>query len=234
LKSLPGGSWERPCKGPPRSTKATPPLPRHTHEARPKIAPLAHRQERRGDPRPHGSGTGATDAARRDCVTRGQGCRSPGRVVVPRPLPPRHQVATPRPSQHRRRRVTPRPEQQRPRQQLVPAPATCLAGPRPQPRQQPPPARRPPQQRSQPWELTPRQLVPPEPHCGASCEGVSWPARPGVALAVEADAVLGTFRGARLVEPCLRLLRRKGKSGSGHTEEELGRRYPEILTHSGP
>jgi hypothetical protein len=30
------------------------------------------------------------------------------------------------------------------------------------------------------------------------------------------------------------LLRRKGKSESGHTKEEPGRRYPKILTHSGP
>jgi hypothetical protein len=85
LKSLPGGSWERPCKGPPRSTGATPPLPRHTHEARPKTAPPTHRQERRGDPRPHGSRTEATGAAPRNCAARGQGCRSTGRVTVPRP-----------------------------------------------------------------------------------------------------------------------------------------------------
>jgi hypothetical protein len=58
--------------------------------------------------------------------------------------------------------------------------------------------------------------------------------RPGAALAAKADAVLRTFRGARSVEPWLRLLRRKGKSGSGHTKEEPGRRYPKILTHSGP
>jgi hypothetical protein len=30
------------------------------------------------------------------------------------------------------------------------------------------------------------------------------------------------------------LLRRKGKSGSGHTKEEPGRRHPKILTHSEP
>jgi hypothetical protein len=72
------------------------------------------------------------------------------------------------------------------------------------------------------------------PRCGASCEEVSWPARPSAALAAEADVVLRTFRGARSVEPCLRLLRRKGKSGSGHMKEEPGQRYPKILTHSGP
>jgi hypothetical protein len=88
-------------------------LPRHTHEARPKTAPLAHRQERRGDPKPHWSRTGATDAAHRDCAARGRGCRSPGWVAVPRHPPLRHQVAAPRPSQHRRRWVTPRPERQR-------------------------------------------------------------------------------------------------------------------------
>jgi hypothetical protein len=58
--------------------------------------------------------------------------------------------------------------------------------------------------------------------------------RPGAALAAEANTVLRTFRGARPVEPCLRLLKRKGKSGLGHTKEELGRRYPKILTHSRP
>jgi hypothetical protein len=115
------------------------------------------------DPRPHGSGTKATGAAPRSCAARGQGCRSTGRVAVPRPPPPRHQVATPRPSQRRRRWVAPRPERQRPRQQPAPAPVACLVGPRPRPRQQPPPARRPPRQKSQPQELAPRQLVPPEP-----------------------------------------------------------------------
>jgi hypothetical protein len=60
LKSLPGGSWERPWKGPPGSTKATPPSPRHTRKARPKSAPLAHRQEQGGVPKHHGSRTGAS------------------------------------------------------------------------------------------------------------------------------------------------------------------------------
>jgi hypothetical protein len=75
LNSLPGGSWECPCEGPPRSTEATPPSPRHTHEARPKTAPLAHRRGRREDPKPHWSRTGATDAACRDCGAKGRGCR---------------------------------------------------------------------------------------------------------------------------------------------------------------
>jgi hypothetical protein len=181
LKSLPEGSWERPCKGPPRSTGATPPLPRCTHEARPKTAPPAHHQERRGDPRPHGSGTEATGAAPRNCAARGQGCRSTGRVAVPRPPPPRHQVATPRPSQHRWRWVAPRPERQRPRQQSAPAPIACLVGPRPRLRQQHPPARWPPRQRSQPRELAPRQLVPLEPpavgHLARRSAGRRGPAR---------------------------------------------------------
>jgi hypothetical protein len=159
MKSLPGGPWERPCKGPPRSTEATPPLPRHTHEACPKTAPLAHRQERRGDPKHHWSRTRATDAARQDCTARGRGCRSPGWVAVLRPPPPRHRVAAPRPSQHRRRRAAPRPERQQPRQQPVPTPPTRLVGSRPQPRQQSPSARRPPRRRGQPRELAPRQLV---------------------------------------------------------------------------
>jgi hypothetical protein len=62
----------------------------------------------------------------------------------------------------------------------------------------------------------------------------SRPARPDATLAAEADAVLRTFRGARPVEPCLRLLGGKGKAGSGHTKKEPGQRYPQILTHSGP
>jgi hypothetical protein len=45
---------------------------------------------------------------------------------------------------------------------------------------------------------------------------------------------LRTFRGARPVEPCLRLLGGKGKAGSGHTKREPRQRYPQILTHSGP
>jgi hypothetical protein len=69
---------------------------------------------------------------------------------------------------------------------------------------------------------------------GASCVEASQPARPGEAPAAEAGAVLRTFRGARPVEPCLRLLRGKGRAGSGHTKKEPGQRYPQILTHSGP
>jgi hypothetical protein len=72
------------------------------------------------------------------------------------------------------------------------------------------------------------------PRFGASCKKANWPARPGAALVAEAGAVLRAFRGARPVEPCLRLLGRKGRAGSGHTKEEPGRRYPKILTHSGP
>jgi hypothetical protein len=140
LKSLPGGSWERPCKRPPRMTGATPPLPQRTRGARPKTAPPAHRQGRRRDPRPHGSGIGATGVAPRSSAAQGQGCHSAGRVAVPRPPPPRHQVATPRPSQRRRRRVAPRPGRQRLRQQPAPAPTACLVGPRR--RQQPAPAQR--------------------------------------------------------------------------------------------
>jgi hypothetical protein len=72
------------------------------------------------------------------------------------------------------------------------------------------------------------------PRFGASCKKASWPARPGAALAAEAGAVLRAFRGARPVKPCLRLLGRKGRAGSRHTKKEPGRRYPKILTHSGP
>jgi hypothetical protein len=163
LKSLPGGSWGRPCKRPPRMTGATPLSLRHTRGARPKTAPPAYRQERRRDPKPHGSGTGATGAAPRSSVAQGQGCRSAGRVAFPRPPPPKHQAPTPRPSQRRRQQVAPRPGRQRLRQQRAPAPVACLVGPRPRPRQPPSPARRPPRQKSQPQKLTPQRLVPPEP-----------------------------------------------------------------------
>jgi hypothetical protein len=85
LKSLPGGSWGRLCKRPPRMTGATPPLLRHTRGARPKTAPPAHRQERRRDPMSHGSGTGATSAAPRSSTAQGPGCRSAGRAAFPPP-----------------------------------------------------------------------------------------------------------------------------------------------------
>jgi hypothetical protein len=85
-KPLPGGFWGRPCRKPPATTGATPPLLRHTHGARPKTAPPVHRRERRRDPRPHGSGTGATSADPRSSVAPRQGCRSAGRIAFPRPL----------------------------------------------------------------------------------------------------------------------------------------------------
>jgi hypothetical protein len=72
------------------------------------------------------------------------------------------------------------------------------------------------------------------PRFGVSCKKANWPVRPGAALAAEAGAVLRAFRGARPVEPCLRLLGRKGRAGSRHTKKEPGRRYPKILTHSRP
>jgi hypothetical protein len=86
LKSLPGESWGRPCKRPPRMTGATPPLLRHIRGARPKTAPPAHRRERRRDPKPHGSGTGATGAASQSSAAQGQGCRPARRIAFPRPL----------------------------------------------------------------------------------------------------------------------------------------------------
>jgi hypothetical protein len=69
---------------------------------------------------------------------------------------------------------------------------------------------------------------------GASCAEASQPAWRGAALAAEAGTVLRAFLGARSAEPCLRLLGGKGKAGSGHTKKELGHRYPQILTRSGP
>jgi hypothetical protein len=62
LKPLPRGFWGCPCKRPPAMTGATPPLLRRTRGARPKTAPPARRRERRRDPKPHGSRTGATAA----------------------------------------------------------------------------------------------------------------------------------------------------------------------------
>jgi hypothetical protein len=113
LKPLPGGFWGHPCRKPPATTGATPPLLRHTRGARPRTAPPAHHRERRRDPRPHGSGTGATGADPRSSVAQRQGCRSAGRIVSPRPPPPRHQAPTPRPSQRRQQQVTPRLGRQR-------------------------------------------------------------------------------------------------------------------------
>jgi hypothetical protein len=150
------------------------------------------------------------------------------------PPPPRHQVATPRPSQRRRRRVLHGQndnsldrsrcqrrqhvwwDRSRSRASSLPrhdAASTkgSASGARPT-------------TTCAAWA----------PRFGASCEEASWPARPSAALAAEADAILRTFRGARPVEPCLCLLGRKGRVGSGHTKEEPGRRYPKILTHSGP
>jgi hypothetical protein len=167
-------------------TEATPPLPRHAREARPKTAPLSHRQEQRGVSKHHGPRIGAVDAARWDLAAQGRGHRSPGRAAVLRPPSPRHrhplrstrrepprlrgqvsdrrpQIAAPRPSQHRRWRVAPQPEQLQPRQKPVLAPTTRLVGSRPRPRRQSPSTRRLPRRRGQPRELAPRQLVPPEP-----------------------------------------------------------------------
>jgi hypothetical protein len=72
------------------------------------------------------------------------------------------------------------------------------------------------------------------PRLRASCAEASQPAWRGAALAAEAGIVLRAFRGARPAEPCLRLLRGKGKAGSGHTKKEPKQRYPQILTRSGP
>ena len=62
LKPLPGGFWGRPCRKPPATTGAIPPLLQHTREAHPRTGPPVHRRERRRGPRPRGSGIGATGA----------------------------------------------------------------------------------------------------------------------------------------------------------------------------
>jgi hypothetical protein len=67
----------------------------------------------------------------------------------------------------------------------------------------------------------------------ASCAEASQPAWRGAPLAAEADTVLRALLGSRPTEPCLRLLRGKGKAGSGHTKKEPKQRYPQILTRSG-
>jgi hypothetical protein len=72
------------------------------------------------------------------------------------------------------------------------------------------------------------------PRLRASCAEASQPAWRGAALAAEAGTVLRAFLGARPAEPCPRLLRGKGKVGSGHTKKEPKQRYPQILTRFGP
>jgi hypothetical protein len=72
------------------------------------------------------------------------------------------------------------------------------------------------------------------PRSRASCAEASQPAWRAAALAAEAGTVLRAFRGARPAEPCLRLLKRRDKAGSEHTEKEPKQRYPQILTRSGP
>jgi hypothetical protein len=86
LKPLPRGFLGRPCRRPPATTEATPPLLQHTRGARPKTAPPAHHQERRRDPKPHGFRTGATGVAPRSSAAQGQGCCSAGRITFPHPL----------------------------------------------------------------------------------------------------------------------------------------------------
>jgi hypothetical protein len=58
------------------------------------------------------------------------------------------------------------------------------------------------------------------PRSRASCAEASQLAWRYAALAAEAGTVLRAFRGARPAEPCLRLLKGKGKAGSGHTKKE--------------
>jgi hypothetical protein len=60
LKPLPGGFWGRPCRKPPATTGATPPLLQHARGAHPRTGPPVHRRERRRGPRPRGSGIRAT------------------------------------------------------------------------------------------------------------------------------------------------------------------------------
>jgi hypothetical protein len=85
------------------------------------------------------------------------------------------------------------------------------------------------------WEACPRATRAAwAPRSRASCAEASQLAWRDAALAADADTVLRAFRGAKPAEPCLRLLKGKGKAGSGHTEKEPKQRYPQILTRSGP
>jgi hypothetical protein len=235
LKSLPGGSWERPCKGPPRSTEAIPLLPRHTYEARPKTTPPVHRRERRGAPRPHGSGTEATGAAPRNCAARGQDCRSVGWVAVLHP--PSSEASSSDASAILASAATGGSTARTTAAsagagdgagnmsgglEAAAAPAVSLGMTAASAEESASGAR--PTMTCATWP----------PRFGASCEKASWPARPGAALAAEAGAVLRAFRGARPVEPCLRLPGGKRRAGSEHTKEDPGQRYSKILTHSGP
>jgi hypothetical protein len=52
--------------------------------------------------------------------------------------------------------------------------------------------------------------------------------------ATEAGTVLRAFRGARPAEPCLHLLKGRDKARLRHPKKEPKRRYPQILTRSGP
>jgi hypothetical protein len=85
LKPLPGGFWGRPCRKPPATTGATPPLLQHTRGAHPRTVPPVHRQERKRGPRPHGSGTGAAGAGPRSSAAQRRGCRPAGWIAPPRP-----------------------------------------------------------------------------------------------------------------------------------------------------
>jgi hypothetical protein len=67
-------------------TGATPLLLQHTRGAHPRTGPPVHRRERRRDPRPHGSRTGATGAGPRSSAAQRRGCRPAGRIASPRPL----------------------------------------------------------------------------------------------------------------------------------------------------
>jgi hypothetical protein len=72
------------------------------------------------------------------------------------------------------------------------------------------------------------------PRSRAPCAEASQPAWCAAAPSAEASPVLRAFLGARPVEPCLRLLKEREKARSRHTEKKPKRRYPQILTRSGP
>jgi hypothetical protein len=60
-------------------------LLRHTRGARPRTGPPVHRRERSRDPRPHGSGTGATGAGPQSSAAQRRDCHPAGRIASPRP-----------------------------------------------------------------------------------------------------------------------------------------------------
>jgi hypothetical protein len=185
LKPLPGGFWGRPCRKPPVTTGATPPLFQHARGAHPRTGPPVHRRERRQGPRPHGSGIGASGVGPRGSAAQRRGCRPAGRIARP-PLT-RHWAPTHQPSRRWQQPVALRLGRRRLRWRQAPAWPARQAGSGPRRRQPPPLSRWPPRQKSPPREPAPQRQATPEPPAvkrlaKGSAErqgpGRRWPHRP--------------------------------------------------------